>query len=166
MQSWQRFIGVIYVEGHLQISKKCAQISPKKYPWYAQTMPKKCPTYAQDMPKIYLRYPEICQWCAKDIPEICHQRIFGKDIPKICLRSQICPRYAQDIPKICQRFQKPEWLTHSNMDPKDASASKKLRQKNTSAIRFSSFPRSTGEVKSWELMTDLGGKGQSLINRY
>ena len=106
-------IGVIYMEGHFQISKRCAQISPKKYPWYAQTMPKKCPTYAQDMPKIYLRYPEICQWCAKDIPEICHQRIFGKDIPKICLRSQICPRYAQDIPKICQRFQKPEWLTHS-----------------------------------------------------
>ena len=34
----------------------------------------------------------------------------------------------------------------------------------TSASRFSSFPRSSGEAKSWELMTDLGGEEQSLIN--
>ena len=125
-------------------------------------MPKKCPTYAQDI----LRYVD-------DESKIFPRYATKESLAKISPKYASGVRYAQDMPKIFLRYAKDfknlnDLLTHfvSNMDPKDASASKKLRQKNTSAIRFSSFPRSTGEVKSWELMTDLGGKGQSLINRY
>ena len=45
-QSWQQFIVAIYLEGQLQISKRCAQISTKKCPWYALTMSEICERYA------------------------------------------------------------------------------------------------------------------------
>ena len=99
-----------------------------------------CPRYALDMPKICLRYahdkPMICPRYAHDMPMICLR--YAQDMLKICLRyvhdiSNICPWYALDMPNICLSYAwfdkisktlMTEWV--SNMDPRDASASKKL----------------------------------------
>ena len=129
-QYWQQLKGAMYLEGHLQISKRCAQISPRKCPWdaqtmhkiftrYAQCMPKICPRYAldnprysKDMSKIYAQdMSKICPRYAWDIPEICP--MYAQDMPKMCptyaqFMHHICPRYALDMPKICDRYSQDE----------------------------------------------------------
>ena len=96
--------------------KKCQKLTHQIRQW----MPKICVRYAQDMPGICLRY-------AQDMPEICPR--YAKDISNICQRyvrymPKICPRYAQDMAKICKisKTLLSEWV--SNMDTRDACASK------------------------------------------
>ena len=83
-------------------------------------MPKICLRYAQGMPNIFTL------WISQYMPEICPR--YAEDIPKICRW------YAWDMPKIWGNLKNinqrvTDWL--SNMDPRDASASKNtLYKKN------------------------------------
>ena len=59
----------------------------------------------------------------------------------------------------------PDTQTHSKKDYKQLLlTAANFTNSITSASRFSSFPRSSGEAKSWELMTDLREEEQSLFN--
>ena len=90
----------------LKICPRCAGNMLKICPWHARDMPKICPWYAKDMPMICQRYawdiPKISPWYAQDMHEI-------------------CPTYAHGTQK---HYWRGDWV--SNMDPRDASASKNL----------------------------------------
>ena len=93
---------------------------------YPKGVPKSVRRNAHDMLK-------LCQRNAQHMLKI-HRRYTQDILRYVNNARKIFPIYAQDIPKVSRRYAQDfknmnDLLTHyvSNMDPKDASASKKVR---------------------------------------